>query len=102
MTFGGLPEGLLPAVATDADGRPWVISNSIAPDAMLMRFTDAGAWSGELAPRPVNAYGMTLHDITGVPGSRRMFAVGQVNGSTPGEGLEAVILEYAPADGVLS
>ena len=102
MTFGGLPEGRLPAVAIGADGRPWVISNSIAPDAMLMRYTDADTWSGELAPRPVNAYGVTLNDITGVPASSRMFAVGQVNGSTPGEGLEAVILEYAPVDGVLS
>lgn len=93
--IGGLPEGLLPAMAVDSTGQPWVISNYPSPDAKLMRYTEGGEWAGAPAPRPRGTIGITLDAITAVPGTDTMFAVGSV--TPPGETVrpQAVILEYS-------
>ncbi|HET8662201.1 MAG TPA: hypothetical protein VFM55_24860 [Micromonosporaceae bacterium] len=100
---GGLPDGLVPAVAVGGPAsQPWVISNTTAPDAKLMAYDSIVGWAGEPAPAPPGAAGITLNDITAVPGSDRMFAVGNVALAGTTGGHQAVILEYSTADGPLS
>lgn len=98
----GLPEGLLPAVAVGPAGQPWVISNTPAPDAALMTYDNSGKWAGGPAPSPPDASGMTLNDITAVPGSDQMFAVGYASVAGGTGLLQAVILEYSTVDSPLS
>ncbi|MET7806550.1 hypothetical protein [Micromonospora chersina] len=90
------PGGALPDVATDPAGVPWLIDNSPAPSAALATFS-TGAWVGTPAPQPPGAVGMSLHGITGTPGSPLMLAVGAVDLPTNPRYLRAVILEYVPA-----
>ncbi|HET8684445.1 MAG TPA: hypothetical protein VFM54_21615 [Micromonosporaceae bacterium] len=99
---GGLPDGLLPAVAMGLAGQPWVVSNTTAPDATLLAYDSIVGWFGEPAPAPPGASGMALNDITAVPGSDRMFAVGYANVAGVTDLLQAVILEYSTADSPLS
>lgn len=101
---GGLPDGLLPGVALDPAGRPWVISNTQAPDATLNLYAPSGSWASARAPRPPDVAGVTLNAITAVPGTDRMFAVGQADLRTSPLTMQAVILEYStsPVDGLPS
>lgn len=100
---GGLPDGLLPAVAVGGPaGQPWVISNTSAPDATLLAYDSIVGWAGEPAPAPPDASGMSLNDITAVPGSGQMFAVGYANVGGATGLFHAVILEYSTADSPLS
>ncbi|MFG3600883.1 hypothetical protein [Micromonospora chersina] len=92
----GAPAGALPDVATDPAGVPWLIDNSPAPSAALATFS-TGAWVGTPAPQPAGAVGMSLHGITGTPGSPLMFAVGAADLPTDPRYLRAVVLEYVPA-----
>lgn len=89
------PAGALPDVATDPAGLPWLIENSPAPSAALATF-GRGAWVGMPAPQPAGAVGMSLHGITGTPGSPLMFAVGAADLPTNPRYLRAVVLEYVP------
>ncbi|MFG3299696.1 hypothetical protein [Micromonospora chersina] len=89
------PAGALPDVATDPAGLPWLIENSPAPSAALATF-GTGAWVGMPAPQPAGAVGMSLHGITGTPGSPLMFAVGAADLPTNPRYLRAVVLEYVP------
>ncbi|WP_433311448.1 hypothetical protein [Micromonospora chersina] len=90
------PKGALPDVATDPAGAPWLIDNSPAPSAALATYS-TGAWVGAPAPQPPGAVGMSLHGITGTPGSPLMFAVGAADLPTDPRYLRAVVLEYVPA-----
>ncbi|HZN20497.1 MAG TPA: hypothetical protein VFB84_20255 [Micromonosporaceae bacterium] len=98
----GLPDGLVPSVAMGPAGQPWVISNTTAPDAMLLTYNSSGGWAGEPAPAPPGAAGMTLNDITAVPGSDQMFAVGNATMGAMTGPVQGVILEYAPVGTPLS
>ncbi|MFI6327695.1 hypothetical protein ACIBBG_05290 [Micromonospora chersina] len=94
--LGGAPRGALPDVATDMAGMPWLIDNSPAPSAALATH-GTGGWVDMPAPQPAGAVGMSLHGITGTPGSPLMFAVGAADLPTSPRHLRAVILEYVPA-----
>ncbi|GGR77212.1 hypothetical protein GCM10010169_21800 [Micromonospora fulviviridis] len=89
------PGGALPDVATDPAGLPWLIENSLAPSAALAAYS-TGAWVRTPAPHPTDAVGMSLHGITGTPGSPLMFAVGAADLPTSPRYLRAVVLEYVP------
>jgi hypothetical protein len=92
----GLADSLLPAVAVDGSGRPWVVSNDLTPAARLSTFAVSGSWKSTRAPWPKDAAGLELHSITSVPGTGRMFAVGQAGLPTNPREYNAVILEYVP------
>ncbi len=89
----GLPTARHTDVAVDADGNPWVLENFPKPSATLATFRD-GRWAGTEAPLPPDTVGISLHGITAVPGTPRMFAVGNVD--LPGRPrlLQSVVLEY--------
>ncbi|MFC7546912.1 hypothetical protein [Plantactinospora sp. GCM10030261] len=87
------PGGALPDVATDPTGQPWLIENAPAPGAALATH-GAGAWVDAPAPQPPDAVGMSLHGITGTPGSPRMYAVGAADLPTNPRYLRAVVVEY--------
>ncbi|GAA1893786.1 hypothetical protein [Asanoa iriomotensis] len=95
------PGGLLPDVATDPAGRPWLIENTTAPSTGLAAFS-AGAWVGQPAPQPPDAIGMSLHGITGTPGSSLMFAAGHAALPTEPRYVRAVLLEYVLGPGTES
>lgn len=89
----GMPDGALRAVAVSSTGHPWVISNREAPGAMLMTYGTSSGWAGDQAPTPPDALGITLSDITAMPGSDRMFAVGELAVTDDRGRFQAVILE---------
>jgi len=70
-----------------------VLENFTAPSATLATYRD-GRWADTKAPTPPDVVGISLHGITTVPGTTRMFAVGDVD--LPGEPrkLSAVLLAY--------
>jgi hypothetical protein len=94
----GMPDGLLQGVAVDDAGRPWVIRNTTAPSAFLLDHTAGDSWDGGGAPTPPDTVGLSLHGITAVPGTSRMFAVGAAYLPTDPRTVEAVIEEYSPPD----
>jgi hypothetical protein len=121
----GLPDGLLRGVALDPAGRPWIISNTQAPDAILHRYSSpvtpsgspsvtpsgspssfpsaspsvsapaAGFWASTQAPRPPDVAGASLNAITAVPGTDRLIAVGAADLRTSPVTVQAFIVEYS-------
>lgn len=94
QVVGGLPNRLLPGVAVDNAGNPWLIGNSPASSASLSTYRSTGPWVETPAPVPAGTVGMTLNAITAVPGTERVLAVGAVDLPTSPRLLRAVALEY--------
>lgn len=90
----GLPAKLLPGVAVDTAGNPWVLVNSREPSATLTTFA-AGQWADTPAPMPPDVAGMSLNAIAAVPGTTRVLAVGAADLPTTPVTLQAVVLDYA-------
>jgi hypothetical protein len=90
----GMPEGLLPGLALDAGGRPWVLRNTRTPEAYLSTCDVAGSWTHTPAPRSSDTVGNSLSAITAVPGTSTMFAVGDAYLPTEPRAITAIIEEY--------
>jgi hypothetical protein len=91
----GLADGKLDGVAVNADGRPWILRNTIAPGANLVSYSADGGWFDTPSPRPPGTVGSTLSAITAVPGTPMMFAVGTADLPTEPRTVTALMVQYA-------
>jgi hypothetical protein len=92
----GLADGRFEDLAMNADGRPWVVRNTVTPSAHLALYGADASWTDVESPRPQGTVGSSLAGITAAPGSATMFAVGHADLPTEPRTVTAYVIMYAP------